>query len=1307
MKKFEKRLVLLLALLCLSICACSSSGSEDDGACSGDPVSLPEALETAAAGDVIAVKAGEYTGPLTIPSGVRVCAPQGESVTIKSGSSGMAVKLETSEGLVTALENIRVSSGSNVAVVATGNGEADLRTLAIVVEKGIGVAAEDLARLELQSVSIKGKKADPEEVSYPIDLQDYSSIGLAVSTVGEVVFSELSISKFTGFGVILNDSSGTWTGGSVSDCIGIGVLQQGGDVKLVDVKIERIVNCDTEGCTESNEVYGYVLKQEGELSTEQFVIEETEGVAYFQESSSSEHENYTATNNGGAGIWLQDSAVESEASISNDISVSGSDSRVSGNLGAGVMGIDTGDMEISGMEISGTEAIDTGDMELSNDLASRLKAKSKVGGVPDFVSDGIQLVNPGGKVKLRDISINTGNSSSDSRAGIMLSISKMSDVPDIMSMLKDFILDSIDISGMAGNGLVVQTPDGFISPPPAWNYETSEAQKENDLLLSGKVAFPVMNPFQDTPSVDWSGGLIGPGGLIDDDGSLAEDAQIGSNGDVGEAESCDAGPCCKDGVLLVSGEACDDGDLCTFKDSCRDGGICKGRAILCQDDEGACGKKRVCNGTAECSESLAAADTPCGDDPTECSDQDTCDGAGLCQANDLGVDWPCGDAETECVKQDYCDGQGECADSGFAAMDAVCGDGPSECSGQDRCDSVGSCLANDFPTDTPCGDDGDECVIQDVCDGSGSCQDMGFKAINTACGDGPSDCSAQDSCDGAGACLLNHLVADSPCGDDGTNCWLQDLCDGQGVCQDKGLAPENADCGDGSTECSGQDTCNDSGDCLPRHYGPATICGEIPAAICHEQDYCNSLGECQDNGYSLDGEVCDDLNNCSFDDKCNGQGACLGQLYDCNDHGSCNLSDAVCTCNGAYTGDYCDQCAEGYYLYPDCVEVTPGFVAIDADSFWMGSPGGEDPCPAGYPPGDCTAEMGRFEDEVIHQVELTVNFEMQAHEVTQGELETNFWTPEAPCESGNFCNHPAAYLTWFDALAYANKLSSDYEDYTACYKFSEVSCADESDVGPDYLSCMSDLKGGILIATVAYTGREFGLTPQDCTGYRLPTEAEWEYAIRAGSNTAFYPSEGNDGSITAPDGADSNLNQIAWYSINAPEGLISPVGGKEANAWGLYDMSGNVAEWIWDRYCEYDLADRSDPYGGGCGGPAQVIRGGSITDAALACRSAARSYGEGPPFNLGLRLVRSLPSVLCAAVSCGDNAHCDSHTGDCVCNLGYMGDPDSACVDEFPDGDLDEIEADIPLPDGDMEMLELEELEIPLPDGDMELPELE
>jgi formylglycine-generating enzyme required for sulfatase activity len=143
--------------------------------------------------------------------------------------------------------------------------------------------------------------------------------------------------------------------------------------------------------------------------------------------------------------------------------------------------------------------------------------------------------------------------------------------------------------------------------------------------------------------------------------------------------------------------------------------------------------------------------------------------------------------------------------------------------------------------------------------------------------------------------------------------------------------------------------------------------------------------------------------------------------------------------------------------------------------------------------------------------------------------------------------------------------------------------------------------------------------PYQNSCYSLPTEAQWEYAARAGTVTAFY-----NGDITHPTGNDPNLNEIGWYWMNSG-GITHPVAQKKANSFGLYDMAGNVYEWCYDWYGTYPDGPVTDPTGT-APGYARVIRGGSCDGSAWNERSAYRqSYTPGiRAGNLGFRLVMSV-----------------------------------------------------------------------------------
>jgi formylglycine-generating enzyme required for sulfatase activity len=306
---------------------------------------------------------------------------------------------------------------------------------------------------------------------------------------------------------------------------------------------------------------------------------------------------------------------------------------------------------------------------------------------------------------------------------------------------------------------------------------------------------------------------------------------------------------------------------------------------------------------------------------------------------------------------------------------------------------------------------------------------------------------------------------------------------------------------------------------------------------------------------------------------------------------------------------------------------------IPAGSFWMGSPDGS--CPADYPAGEgCGAEPWRQGDETLHHVTLSRDFEMMRTEVTQGDFVDRMgWNPSAfgpngpasPC--GLDC--PVETVSWWDAVAYANALSQD-AGLAPCFELTDIVCEDGTPVGNDPLGCMNVTQAGIESASLALAGVQ---SPYDCEGYRLPTESEWEYAIRAGELTPFHTSPGNDGSITVEGlrPIEPNLDQIAWYGGNNTPWGTKDVGTKEPNAHGLYDMSGEIWEWGWDWYEPYPAGDTAntvlDPEGAAAPTIGRVSRGCSWANAAWRCRSAFRSYAppgaRGDGF-MGFRLVRTL-----------------------------------------------------------------------------------
>ena len=256
-----------------------------------------------------------------------------------------------------------------------------------------------------------------------------------------------------------------------------------------------------------------------------------------------------------------------------------------------------------------------------------------------------------------------------------------------------------------------------------------------------------------------------------------------------------------------------------------------------------------------------------------------------------------------------------------------------------------------------------------------------------------------------------------------------------------------------------------------------------------------------------------------------------------------------------------------------------------------------------YSRGSPLDEAGREADEVRHRVRITRAFEMDRTEVTQEEWARHMASTPANRTECPRC--PVEQVNRYEAMLFANA-RSQADGLPRCYDFTAADCSMPIGTGcpPERIwnRCDGPFCTGARPASL------------ECMGWRLPTEAEWEYAARAGSDTAFLA--GNDESLA---------NVHGW--CGAAEGMSHPVGLKPANPFGLLDIIGNVYEWTADEYAPYpsDPPPLVDPIATrGRGG---VIRGGSFAFGDSYCRSANR--GARAPTSreniLGFRLVRTLP----------------------------------------------------------------------------------
>jgi formylglycine-generating enzyme required for sulfatase activity len=257
--------------------------------------------------------------------------------------------------------------------------------------------------------------------------------------------------------------------------------------------------------------------------------------------------------------------------------------------------------------------------------------------------------------------------------------------------------------------------------------------------------------------------------------------------------------------------------------------------------------------------------------------------------------------------------------------------------------------------------------------------------------------------------------------------------------------------------------------------------------------------------------------------------------------------------------------------------------------------------------GSPVEEPRRIENEVLHQVKVS-SFYLGKYEVTIAGYAAvtgvdiyaqryRLRNPGREWKDLRNPNYPVRHVSWYEAVEYCN-MRSEMEGLSPAYRIGKQAGGEwlvEWDRGAD--------------------------------GYRLPTEAEWEYACRAGTAGPF-----NTGDDIRP----SQANYAVKYQYNSDQynekaiylELPTEVGSYKANRWGLYDMHGNVWEWCWDWYGEYPLLLQTDP-AGPLVGVYCVLRGGASTNTLQTLRSAFRNYirPSGWDRYTGFRVARSVPNA--------------------------------------------------------------------------------
>jgi hypothetical protein len=462
----------------------------------GDPL---EALRQASAGETVLLPDGTYAGPLVVPAGVTLKAEHAGGATIEMSQGQPAIVAETAPGSApTVLSGLVVSSAGTVALLARGTGELRGEGLAIRCTRGVGVAAEGLASFSLSQSSVSGSvtSSDLERLVFPVKASEAPLVGLVLSRVKTFQLSDLSLEQFGGFGAVFVDSNGSWTQGTVSRNVGVGIMQDGGSVALSDVQVDGTVPGQRGTAILA---YGMVATGKGLMLTSRLRVAHNSGYGLVQQDLSSQHGALTVQANSDVGIWLQNTT-----GTAGTPAIVIADAEILGNKGGGLFAMGSGGILLRDTTVS---------------QAAEKKIPVEETGLTTM-ADGIQVSQLTGELRLEDLTL-----SDNARVGVLLS--------GPAAPGAEVSLSGVKITGSGSYGLILE--DGHLSSP-SWKISRDPKLEQADQGFTGRLGVASLQATVPSVSAIRKNGLLGTSGLLGTDGSGGAGTAVGQVGLIPEQD---------------------------------------------------------------------------------------------------------------------------------------------------------------------------------------------------------------------------------------------------------------------------------------------------------------------------------------------------------------------------------------------------------------------------------------------------------------------------------------------------------------------------------------------------------------------------------------------------------------------------------------------------------------------------------------------------------------------------------------------------------------------------------------------------